>query len=74
MPGRTRPARRSPFFAHKHVFLTINEDGTPTNTGLITFKGGTGDYPGLSGHGADTGSVTAEETGVANISGVLKLK
>jgi hypothetical protein len=62
------------FFALKHVFLTINEDGTQTNTGPITFKGGTGDYAGLSGHGVDTGSVTAEQIGVANISGVLKLK
>jgi hypothetical protein len=62
------------FFAQKHVFLIINEDGTQTNTGPISFKGGTGDYAGISGHGFDTGSVTAEQIGVANISGVLKLK
>jgi hypothetical protein len=60
------------FFAQKHVFLTINDDGTQTNTGPITFKGGTGDYAGLSGHGVDIGSVTAEQIGIANISGVLK--
>ena len=62
------------FFAQKHVFLTINADGSQTNTGPITFKGGTGDYTALSGHGVDTGSVTAEQIGVGNISGVLKLK
>jgi hypothetical protein len=62
------------FFAQKHVFLVINEDGTQTNTGPITFQGGTGDYVGLSGHGVDIGSVTAEEIAVATISGVLKLK
>jgi hypothetical protein len=62
------------FFAQKHVFLIINEHGTQTNTGPISFKGGTGDYAGISGHGFDTGSVTAEQIGVANISGVLKLK
>jgi hypothetical protein len=57
------------FFAQKHVFLIINEDGTQTNTGRpITFKGGAGDYVGLSGHGVDTGSVTAEEIGVATAS------
>jgi hypothetical protein len=57
------------FFAQKHVFLIINEDGTQTNTGRpITFKGVTGDYVGLSGHGVDTGSVTAEEIGVATAS------
>jgi hypothetical protein len=60
------------FFAQKHVFLIINEDGSQTNTGPISFKGGTGDYAGLSGHGVDTGSVTAEQIGVATISGVLK--
>jgi hypothetical protein len=62
------------FFAQKHVFLKFNEDGSQTNTGPISFKGGTGDYTGLSGHGVDTGSVTAEGIGVANISGALKLK
>ena len=62
------------FFAQKHVFLTINADGSQTNTGPIAFKGGTGDYTALSGHGVDTGSVTAEQIGVATISGVLKLK
>jgi hypothetical protein len=60
------------FFAQKHVFLIISEDGSQTNTGPISFKGGTGDYAGLSGHGVDTGSVTAEQIGVATISGVLK--
>jgi hypothetical protein len=31
-------------FAQKHVFITLNEDGSATNTGPITFNGGTGDY------------------------------
>jgi hypothetical protein len=60
------------FFAQKHVFLIFNEDGSQTNTGPISFKGGTGDYVDLSGHGVDTGSVTPEQTAVATISGVLK--
>jgi hypothetical protein len=60
------------FLAQKHIFLIFNEDGSQTNTGPISFKGGTGDYAGLSGHGVDTGSVTPEQTAVATISGVLK--
>jgi hypothetical protein len=60
------------FFAQKHIFLIFNEDGSQTNTGPISFKGGTGDYAGLSGHGVDTGSVTPEQTAVATITGVLK--
>jgi hypothetical protein len=62
------------FFAQKHIFLTINDDGSQTNTGPISFKGGTGDYTGLSGNGVDTGTVTPEQIGDADISGVLKLK
>jgi hypothetical protein len=62
------------FFAQKHVFVEANEDGSATNTGPITLKGGTGDYTRLSGHGVDTGSVTAEGIGEGNISGVLKLR
>jgi hypothetical protein len=61
------------FFAQKHVFLTANEDGSSTNTGPITFNGGTGDYTGLSGHGVDEGTATADGLGVGNISGVLSL-
>jgi hypothetical protein len=56
------------FFAQKHVFIAFNEDGSFTNTGPITLKGGTGAFTGLSGHGVDNGSNTAGE-----ISGVLKL-
>jgi hypothetical protein len=62
------------FFAQKHVFLTFNEDGSDTNTGPITLKGGTGDYTGLSGHGVNNGTVTPEDIGVATISGSLKLR
>ena len=62
------------FFAQKHVFLTFNEDGSDTNTGPITLKGGTGDYTGLSGHGFNNGTVTPEDIGVATISGDLKLR
>jgi hypothetical protein len=39
----TRDDGSGTFFAQKHVFLIINEDGTQTNT-PISFKGGTGDY------------------------------
>jgi hypothetical protein len=62
------------FFAQKHVFLTFNEDGSDTNTGPITLKGGTGDYTGLSGHGVNNGTVTPDDIGVATISGSLKLR
>jgi hypothetical protein len=62
------------FFAQKHVFVKANEDGSATNTGPITLKGGTGDYTGLSGHGIDTGSVTAEGIGEGIILGVHKLR
>ena len=60
------------FHAQKHVFITLNEDGSLTNTGPITFHGGTGDYATLSGHGVDEGTA-ADDLGVGNISGVLKL-
>jgi hypothetical protein len=62
------------FFAQKHVFVTANEDGSSTNAGPITLHGGTGDYTGLSGHGVDTGSASAEGIGFGNISGVLSLR
>jgi hypothetical protein len=61
------------FFAQKHVLVTENEDGSSSNTGPITFHGGTGDYTGLSGHGVDNGTATADGLGVGNISGVLSL-
>jgi hypothetical protein len=62
------------FFAQKHVFITLNEDGSATNTGPITLHGGTGDYTGLSGHGVDNGTASAEGIGVGTISGVLSLR
>ena len=62
------------FNAQKHVFVTLNENGTSTNTGPITLHGGTGDYTGLSGHGVDEGSTTALGIGTGNISGVLSLE
>lgn len=61
------------FYAQKHVLLTLNEDDSFTNTGPITFHGGTGDYIRLSGHGIDVGAGTAGVFGVGEISGVLKL-
>jgi hypothetical protein len=61
------------FNAQKHVFITLNEDGSSTNTGPITLRGGTGDYTGLSGHGVDNGATTAGGIGVGEISGVLSL-
>jgi hypothetical protein len=62
------------FNAQKHVFITLNEDGSSTNTGPITLHGGTGDYTGLSGHGVDNGTASAEGIGVGNITGVLSLR
>jgi hypothetical protein len=62
------------FFAQKHVHTVINEDGSDTNTGPITLKGGTGAFTRLSGHGVDIGSTTADRIGVRKISGVLKLR
>jgi hypothetical protein len=61
------------FFAQKHVFIAINEDGSSTNTGPITLHGGTGAFTRLSGHGVDNGTASANGFGVGNISGVLKL-
>lgn len=61
------------FFAQKHVHTVINEDGSDTNTGPITLKGGTGPFTRLSGHGVDIGS-SAAGIGVREISGVLKLR
>jgi hypothetical protein len=57
------------FFARKHVFLNLTDS---TNTGPISFHGGTGDYTNLSGHGVDIGRAEAG-IGVGEISGVLKL-
>jgi hypothetical protein len=62
------------FHAQKHVFITLNDDGSSTNTGPITFHGGTGDYTNLTGHGVDNGTATADGIGLGNISGVLTLR
>lgn len=62
------------FEAQKHFFITVMEDGSITNTGPITFHGGTGDYARLSGHGTLMGATDADLQGVGNISGVLKLR
>jgi hypothetical protein len=62
------------FFAQKHVHIVVNEDGSSTNTGPITLKGGTGAFTQLSGHGVDNGTATADGIGVGEISGVLKLR
>jgi hypothetical protein len=62
------------FNAQKHVFITLNEDGSSTNTGPITLHGGTGDYTRLSGHGVDNGTTSAEGIGVGTITGVIKLR
>jgi hypothetical protein len=61
------------FNAQKHVFITLNEDGSSTNTGPITLHGGTGDYTGLSGHGVDEGTASADGIGLGEISGVVSL-
>ena len=61
------------FNAQKHFFITVNEDGSITNTGPVTLHGGTGDYTGLSGHGTLVGATDADLQGVGNISGVLRL-
>jgi hypothetical protein len=61
------------FYAQKHVFITFNEDDSSTNTGPITFHGGTGDYVTLRGHGVDVGTA-AGEIGEGSISGVLTLR
>jgi hypothetical protein len=61
------------FYAQKHVFITLNDDGSSTNTGPITLHGGTGDYATLSGHGVDNGTASADGIGLGEISGVLTL-
>ena len=60
------------FYAQKHVFVTITGEDSSTNSGPITFHGGTGDYTSLSGHGVDVGTASGEH-GVGEISGVLML-
>jgi len=62
------------FKAQKHVFVTLNEDESSTNTGPITLHGGSGDYTRLSGHGVDNGSTTADGLGTGHISGELQLR
>jgi hypothetical protein len=57
--------------ATKHVFLTLNNDGSSSNTGPISFHGGTNQYSKLSGHGVDIGHATADGFGVGEISGVI---
>ncbi len=61
------------FYAQKHVFITITGEDSSTNSGPITFHGGTGDYASLSGHGVDVGTASGQ-FGVGEISGVLKLR
>ena len=61
------------FYAQKHVFIALDDDGGSSNTGPITFHGGTGDYATLRGHGVNDGSTTPDGIGVGNISGVLTL-
>jgi hypothetical protein len=61
------------FFAQKHVFIVFNEDGSFTNTGPVTFHGGTGAFTGLSGHGVDNGATDSHGNGDGVISGVLQL-
>jgi hypothetical protein len=60
------------FYAQKHVFITITGEDSSTNSGPITFHGGTGDYASLSGHGVDVGTASGQ-FGVGEISGVLRL-
>jgi hypothetical protein len=60
------------FYVQKHVFVTITGEDSSTNSGPITFHGGTGDYTSLSGHGVDVGTASGEQ-GVGRISGVLTL-
>jgi hypothetical protein len=60
------------FYAQKHVFITITGEDSSTNSGPITFHGGTGDYTSLSGHGVDVGTASGQ-FGVGEISGVLRL-
>jgi hypothetical protein len=62
------------FNAQKHVFITLNEDGSATNTGPITLHGGTGDYTRLSGHGVDNGTASADGIGIGTITGVVTLR
>lgn len=59
------------FYARKHVLIAFNDDGSSTNSGPITFHGGTGDYTRLSGHGVDIGTASADGIGLGEISGVL---
>jgi hypothetical protein len=61
------------FFAQKHVFLAFNEDGSFTNTGPVTLRGGTGAFTELSGHGVDNGSTNEFGIGEGEILGVLQL-
>ena len=61
------------FFAQKHVFRAFNEDGSFTNTGPVTLRGGTGAFTELSGHGADNGSTNEFGIGEGEILGVLQL-
>jgi hypothetical protein len=52
----------------KHVFLTLNPDGSSTNTGPVQILGGTGANAGLIGHGVDNGTASGD-TGVGQITG-----
>jgi hypothetical protein len=52
----------------KHVFITVNPDGSFSNTGPVQILGGTGAYAGLVGHGVDNGSGSGD-TAVGQITG-----
>jgi hypothetical protein len=55
----------------KHVFITVNPDGSFTNTGPVQI-GGTGAYANLIGHGVDNGTASGD-TAVGEISGWVLL-
>jgi hypothetical protein len=59
---------RGTFDMLKHVFLTLNPDGSSANTGPVQILGGTGAYAGLIGHGVDNGTASGD-TGVGQITG-----
>jgi hypothetical protein len=52
----------------KHVFITVNPDGSFSNTGPVQILGGTGAYAGLIGHGVDNGTGSGD-TAVGQITG-----
>jgi hypothetical protein len=59
------------FYAQKNISAQFFLNGSSTNTGPITFHGGTGSYTDLTGHGVDNGT-GLNGNGVGDISGVLQ--